>query len=314
MRSINYRPDIQGLRAIAVLVVLLFHFNSAWLPGGFVGVDVFLVISGFLIVSILLNRKARPDYHLGSTLRYFYTSRIKRIIPAYFAMLVLVSLLAAVLFLSQDLGIYQQGLKQAIWFNSNHYFAGFGDYFAPANHEQPLLHTWSLAVEIQFYLLAPLLVLLLPTNALKWTLVILLIGFTAIAEYRLRVLGIQHATYYSLYACLPEFFAGGLVALSIHRTTAGGAALIWQFRLASGADFRYRTTSTRAFSRLVSIVACSGGNAHVAIPRTRGDRAVTGQQTHGLAGRAVVFALPVALAGTGLAALLHRFTGTRYAI
>ena len=146
MRSNSFRPDIQGLRAIAVLAVMLFHFNPVWLPGGFVGVDVFFVISGYLITSILLDKKAQPDYRLSSTRRYFYFSRMKRIAPAYFVMLVLVSLLAAVLFLPQDLATYKKGLNQAAWFNSNHYFAGFGDYFAPANHEQPLLHTWSLAV------------------------------------------------------------------------------------------------------------------------------------------------------------------------
>ncbi len=220
MRPNSVRPDIQGLRAIAVLAVMLFHFNPVWLPGGFVGVDVFLVISGYLITSILLDKKAQPDYRLGSTLRYFYFSRMKRIGPAYFVMLVLVSLLAAVLFLPQDLATYKKGLNQAAWFNSNHYFAGFGDYFAPANHEQPLLHTWSLAVEIQFYLLAPFLVLLLPTRALKWLLAILLIGLSALAEYRLRVLGIQQATYYSLYARLPAFFAGALVVL-VMRSGAG---------------------------------------------------------------------------------------------
>lgn len=217
LMSINhYRSDIQGLRAIAVLAVMLFHFNPAWLPGGFVGVDVFLVISGFLIVSILLQKKAQPGYRLTSTLQYFYVSRLKRIAPAYFVMLVLVSGLAAILLLPQDLAIYKKGLSQAAWFHSNSYFAGFGDYFAPASHEQPLLHTWSLAVEIQFYLLSPLLVLLLPTKALKWVLGMLLVGFTALAQYRLSVLGIQQATYYSLYARLPEFFAGGLVAVCIH--------------------------------------------------------------------------------------------------
>lgn len=224
MSAIRYRPDIQGLRAIAVLAVMLFHLNPAWLPGGFVGVDVFLVISGFLIVSILLHQKSRPDYRLFGTLRYFYGSRFKRIVPAYFAMLALVSLLAAVLFLPQDLGTYTQGLNQAAWFNSNSYFAGFGDYFAPANREQPLLHTWSLAVEMQFYLLVPWLVLLLPTRVLPWLLGVLLAGFTALADYRLRVLGIEQATYYSLYARLPEFFAGGLVALYLR---AGGGGRSW---------------------------------------------------------------------------------------
>lgn len=226
MRPDSYRPDIQGLRGIAVLAVMLFHFNPLWLPGGFIGVDVFLVISGYLITSILLDKKAQPGYRLSSTLRYFYISRIKRIAPAYFTMLVMVSLLAAVLFLPQDLATYKKGLNQAAWFNSNHYFAGFGDYFAPANHEQPLLHTWSLAVEIQFYLLAPFLVLLLPTRALKWLLAILLVGLTAMAEYRMRVLGIQQATYYGLFARLPEFFAGALVALFM-RTSGNWAPKPW---------------------------------------------------------------------------------------
>jgi peptidoglycan/LPS O-acetylase OafA/YrhL len=226
MSTVNYRPDIQGLRAIAVLFVMLFHFNPHWMPGGFIGVDVFLVISGYLITSMLLEQKAQPGYRLWGTLRHFYVSRFKRIVPAYFAMLVLVSLLAAVLFLPQDLAVYKNGLKQAALFNSNHYFAGFGDYFAPANHEQPLLHTWSLAVEIQFYLLAPFLVLLLPVKALKWVLAILLIGLTALAEYRLRILGVEQETYYSLYARLPAFFAGALVAIWI-RSGVGGGERTW---------------------------------------------------------------------------------------
>lgn len=217
MSTTHYRPDIQGLRAVAVLTVMLFHYNPAWLTGGFIGVDVFLVISGYLIVSILLQKKHQPDYRLAATLRYFYIGRIKRIAPAYFAMLVLVSLLAAVLLLPQDLEVYKKGLNQAIWFHSNNYFADFGDYFAPASHEQPLLHTWSLAVEIQFYLLAPFLVLLLPTRGLKWALAVLFVGLTAVAQYRLSVQGIQQATYYSLYARLPEFFVGGWVAVCSHR-------------------------------------------------------------------------------------------------
>lgn len=221
MSTTHYRPDIQGLRAVAVLTVMLFHYNPAWLPGGFVGVDVFLVISGYLIASILLKKKQQPDYRLAATLRYFYTSRIKRIAPAYFAMLVLVSLLAAVLLLPQDLEVYKKGLNQAVWFHSNNYFADFGDYFAPASHEQPLLHTWSLAVEIQFYLLAPFLVLLLPTRALKWMLAVLFVGLTAVAQYRLSVQGIQQATYYSLYARLPEFFVGAWVAVCSHRSPGG---------------------------------------------------------------------------------------------
>lgn len=215
MNTLAFRSDIQGLRAIAVIVVMAFHFNPAWLPGGFIGVDLFLVISGYLITSILLHKKEQTDYSFKDTLKYFYVSRFKRIAPAYFVMLVIVAFVAAVFFLPQDFNTFKKGLETAAWFNSNNYFADFGDYFAPANHEQPLLHTWSLAVEIQFYLLAPFMVLLLPIRWLKWVFTGLLIGLTAIAEYRMRILGIEQATYYSLYARLPEFFAGGLSALYV---------------------------------------------------------------------------------------------------
>ena len=220
----QFRPDIQGLRAIAVLAVIVFHLNPAWLPGGFVGVDIFLVISGFLISSILLHKKSKPGYSLTSTLGYFYTSRLKRIAPAYYATLVMVSLLAAVLFLPADFATYRDGLKKAAWFNSNSYFASFGDYFAPANHEQPLLHTWSLAIEIQFYLIAPFIFLLLPKRLLSWILPLSIISLTAYAEFQLRIAGNQQATYYSLVARLPAFFLGAWVALLIGKSNqvAGG--------------------------------------------------------------------------------------------
>ncbi|GAA3706746.1 acyltransferase family protein [Oceanisphaera sediminis] len=215
MSNTAYRQDIQGLRAIAVLAVMTFHLNPVWLPGGFVGVDIFLVISGFLISSILLHKKAKPEYQLLSTLNYFYRSRLKRIAPAYFTVLIVVTLLAAVLFLPADFATYRGGLKKAAWFNSNSYFATFGDYFAPANHEQPLLHTWSLAIEIQFYLLAPFIFLLFPKRLLNWLLPLSIIALTAYAEYRLRMLGLEQATYYSLIARLPAFFMGAWVALLI---------------------------------------------------------------------------------------------------
>ena len=225
MSATSFRSDIQGLRAIAVLAVMAFHYNPAWLPGGFVGVDVFLVISGFLITSILIKKKAKADYSLPATLKYFYISRFKRIGPAYFVMLVLVALVAAVLFLPKDFGTFKDGLENAARFTSNHYFANFGNYFAPVNHEQPLLHTWSLAVEMQFYILAPFLVLLLPIKALKAVFVMLIFSLTMLAEYRMRGQGVEQATYYSLYARLPEFFAGGLAAM--YSTSAPRKSVSW---------------------------------------------------------------------------------------
>lgn len=231
----NFRTDIQGLRAVAVLSVIIFHLNPAWLPGGFVGVDIFLVISGYLIASILLHKKAKADYCLSATLIYFYSSRFKRIAPAYFATLVLASLLAAVLFLPADFATYRDGLKQAVWFNSNNYFADFDDYFAPANHEQPLLHTWSLAIELQFYLIAPFIFLLVARKYLQWLLPAAIILLTAYAEYRLQA-GVQQTTYYSLLARLPAFFLGSYVALWIDNSNSwGGNCLkLWAGLLAAG--------------------------------------------------------------------------------
>lgn len=211
--SLTYRPDVQGLRAIAVLAVIAFHFNSVWLPGGFVGVDIFFVLSGFLITSILVDKKQNENYSFSSTLQYFYLSRIRRIIPAYFFMLVMVGIFTAILFLRSDFTDFLEGFKNALWFNSNNYYANFGSYFAPATYEQTLLHTWSLAVEIQFYLIAPLLITLFPIRLLEYTLWAGIIIFTGIAEYYLRFIGTEQATYYSLAARLPEFFSGSLAAI-----------------------------------------------------------------------------------------------------
>lgn len=212
----NYRLDIQGLRAIAVLAVIIFHFNPAWLPGGFVGVDIFLVISGFLIGNILLSKKEKLEYSLPGTLKHFYVSRFNRIVPAYFSTLIVVSLVVSVLFLPADFSIYAESLKNAVRFNSNNYFAVFGDYFAPANYEQPLLHTWSLAIEIQFYLLAPFIFLLLPKQLLRWMLPVAVLLLTAYSEYRL-LQGMHQSTYYSLQARLPAFLTGGWVAVLMSR-------------------------------------------------------------------------------------------------
>lgn len=227
----QFRQDIQGLRAVAVLAVIVFHLNPAWLPGGFVGVDIFMVISGFLIGSILLHKKCKADYSPIRTVGYFYSSRAQRIVPAYFGTLIVVSLLAAVLFLPEDFSIFKEGLRKALWFNSNNYFANFGDYFAPANHEQPLLHTWSLAVEIQFYLIAPFIFLLVPKRLLSWLLPLGIVICTAIAEYKLRM-GIEQAIYFSLLGRLPAFFLGGWASLHMSNRSGGKNQGVWLTLLA----------------------------------------------------------------------------------
>ena len=118
MSALAFRSDIQALRAIVVIAVMAFHFDPAWLPGGFIRADLFLVISGYLITSILLHKKERADYSLKDALKYFYLSRLKRIAPAYYVMLVIVAFVAAVFFLPRNFSTFKKGLEKAVLFNS----------------------------------------------------------------------------------------------------------------------------------------------------------------------------------------------------
>jgi len=204
----DMRLDVQGLRAIAVLAVLIYHMDSTWLPSGFVGVSVFFVISGFIITALLTEPGQK--IHLAG----FYLNRIKRIVPAYAAMLAAVSLVSSILFLAADYELFHQSLKSAVFFASNHYFADFGSYFAPRAEELPLLHTWSLAIEMQFYLFFPLVLLCLPRSwrlpGLLLTAAILLVWSTMRVQE-----GAQGSQYFSLLARTPEFLVGGAVALGL---------------------------------------------------------------------------------------------------
>ena len=149
--SIRYRPDIDGLRAVAVLPVVLFHANLLGLKGGFVGVDVFFVISGFLICSLIVKELERGDF---SVLR-FYERRCRRILPALFAMFAVTSGLSALVLMPPDLAGFGRSLLSSVGFVSNVYFWKVSGYFDGAAEFKPLLHTWSLSVEEQFYLVVP---------------------------------------------------------------------------------------------------------------------------------------------------------------
>jgi peptidoglycan/LPS O-acetylase OafA/YrhL len=148
----TYRRDIDGLRAIAVLPVVLFHSGVPGFSGGFVGVDVFFVISGFVITSLL-----QGDVRAGrfSILR-FYNRRIRRIFPALFLLLAVVTAAALAWLTPLDLKRYGQSLASTAVFASNIFFFLKSGYFDTASIEKPLLHTWSLAVEEQFYIVWPI--------------------------------------------------------------------------------------------------------------------------------------------------------------
>ncbi len=181
-RSMKYRSEIDGLRAVAVVPVILFHAGFERFSGGFVGVDVFFVLSGYLITSILLAEISAGRFSL---LR-FYERRARRILPAlYFVMLATLPV-AFRLMLPDEFEGFTHALISVLAFGSNIYFWQTTDYFSRAAEENPLLHTWSLGVEEQYYMLFPLGLLLLwrlgPRGALAGILAGTLASL-ALAEY-----------------------------------------------------------------------------------------------------------------------------------
>ena len=162
--ALAYRSDIDGLRAIAVLSVIIFHAKLGLFPGGFVGVDVFFVISGYLIASIILREEEKGAFSLAR----FYERRIRRIFPALLVVILFCAAVGALLLTPNDYLLFGRSAFAAMSFWSNFYFSRQGGYFAPAAETQPLLHTWSLGVEEQFYLVAPFALLLLSRQLKRW--------------------------------------------------------------------------------------------------------------------------------------------------
>lgn len=154
---IHYRADIDGLRALAIISVIIFHFCGAFLPSGYVGVDVFFVISGFLITKIILKEQALNNFSFTN----FYLRRIRRIFPALFATLLVSFIFGCLVLTSGDMLWFSKGLHYASLQISNFFFQRTVDYFNEGRNFEPLLHTWSLGVEEQFYLLMPWVVIVL---------------------------------------------------------------------------------------------------------------------------------------------------------
>lgn len=159
--AMKYRPEIDGLRALAVGAVVIDHAGFETLSGGFLGVDIFFVISGYLISSILMR-----EIDAGSfSFRAFYLRRARRLAPALFVMLALATAAAALLFPPPPFAHHGSALIAIAAFVSNYYYYSEIDYFATAASLDPLVHTWSLAVEEQFYLLFPLLMVWCASSA-----------------------------------------------------------------------------------------------------------------------------------------------------
>ncbi len=212
MTSMAHRADIDGLRAVAVVSVISFHAASTAFPGGFVGVDVFFVISGYLI-----GRSIYADLDEGHfTLAGFYERRIRRIQPALIAMVV-VSVPAFAIFLTPiDYKSFAQSVGGALTFSSNLFFFLKSGYFDLGAETKPLLHTWSLAVEEQYYLVFPMLVAVLHRygrRRLTAAIALLLVASFAISVVQVRLQ--TDAAFYLPFGRMWELLVGALLARGV---------------------------------------------------------------------------------------------------
>lgn len=210
--SIKYRSDIDGLRAVAVLSVLFFHSGFSQFSGGYVGVDVFFVISGYLITTIIVREIANNVFSISN----FYERRFRRILPAL-AVVIVASLLVGILLLPPS-GVVELG-KSAIsttLFVSNMFFYFESGYFAGAAEMKPLLHTWSLAVEEQYYIFFPLLLVFIAKidskHYLRW--LVFLGGGSLVACIILTVVKPSIA-FYGIPTRAWELFIGSILALNV---------------------------------------------------------------------------------------------------
>lgn len=204
----KFRKDINSLRAIAVIAVVIFHFNSNLIPGGFAGVDIFFVISGYLMTSIIVNGIKNKNFSITE----FYSSRAKRLIPALAFLCLFLIIFGWFFILPIDYRETSKQIINSLTFISNIIFSQQTGYFSLSSHEKWLLHTWSLSVEWQFYIIYPiLLTLLIKRISLEKTYRTIL--FIALASFIFSIYSSNHwpeSAYFWLPTRAWELLVGGL--------------------------------------------------------------------------------------------------------
>tara|TARA_A100001015_G_C15005898_1_gene720620 strand:+ start:317 stop:2350 length:2034 start_codon:yes stop_codon:yes gene_type:complete len=215
--KITYRPEIDGLRAIAVFAVIFYHseselFDKFFFPGGFIGVDIFFVISGYLITSLILKELIQTN---SFSFLNFFERRVRRIIPALLTVIIFSLPLAWFYLMPEDLLSFSNSILYTLGFSSNYYFHFTGvEYNAQSSLLKPFLHTWSLAVEEQFYIFFPLILLLTFKHIRKYILVFLIILFL-ISLLSAEIMSKENISlsFYSLHTRFWELLAGSILAV-----------------------------------------------------------------------------------------------------
>ena len=223
MSSVPYRPEIDGLRAFAVLPIVLFHLGMDWIDGGYIGVDVFFVISGYLITSIVARELDEGRF----TFRGFWARRVRRILPALSVVCAAtLAFTALFVFRGDHAPIARQALAALGSFANVHFWRTTGDYWGTDAEESPFLHTWSLSVEEQFYLLFPLSIWVLHRFRRHWLETAILA--VVLASLGAFLFGIQThrevATFYLLPTRAWELGTGCLLAMLVPRAQGGTPA------------------------------------------------------------------------------------------
>ncbi|MEQ1953167.1 acyltransferase family protein [Mesorhizobium sp. CN2-181] len=253
----GYRADIDGLRALAILPVVFYHAGIPGFAGGFVGVDVFFVISGYLMASLITGEMERGEFSL---LR-FYERRVRRIFPALFVMIAACSVVAWFALMPKEFIYFANSVRNAVLFISNYRFEREIGYFDIAAETKPLLHTWSLAVEEQFYIVFPLTLMLLGWLAPRRIALVLLVVLAAsLAASAWTVYQKPEAAFYLSQYRIWELLLGAMLAFNVvpkashplmrEALAAAGVVLI------AFAVFTY--SDATVFPGLTALVPCLG--------------------------------------------------------
>lgn len=265
----SYLPFVDGLRAVAIISVVGFHAFPSVVPGGFAGVDVFFVISGFLITRLIAHEIAAGAF----SLRRFFVRRARRLLPASLVCFAVVTGLAAIVLLPDAFHYYGRSMLAAVLMYANIFFYRTGGYFSAPSLEKPLLHTWSLAVEDQFYLTWPLIVMLCARFSPRLTAPIAaLIALASLALAQRMALQNPDFAFYVLPTRACELLTGAGLAMlaqgqiSLPRAFAEGLSLLGLASIV--ASFALLSPNT-TFPGLAAVPACLGTAAVVAAGLSR---------------------------------------------